>query len=196
MRYTRSAFERQLLESVLIEGNRHHHILNARSEYNRCAIPRLATKMGEKDIEKWKKDEIEMQTKEENLESKIRNMKKERNRLRMQNQRQLPPAKRQRTDVGPVPVPVERLRVVEINIPTKRKGIAREDGGTQKRKRLGNDIRTYMTQENDDSYMVKSIMAAGAECSESTEQIVSRLLAVYQGILKMGRLVAVVAVIW
>ena len=57
MRYTRSAFERQLLESVFIQGNRHHHILNARSEYiilatqyNRCAIPRLATKMGEKDI--------------------------------------------------------------------------------------------------------------------------------------------------
>ena len=94
-------------------------------------------------------------------------MKKERNRLRMQKQRQLPTAKRQRTDVGPVPVPVERLRVVEINIPTKRKGIAREDGGTQKRKRLGNDIRTYMTQENGDSYMVKSIMAAGAECSTS-----------------------------
>ena len=124
-----------------MQGSRHHHILNARSEYNRCAIPRLATKLGEKDIGKWKKDE----TKEENLESKIRNMKKERNRMRMQNQRQLPPAKRQRTDVGPVPVPVERPRVVEINLPTKRKDIAGEDGGTQKRKRLGNDIRTYMT---------------------------------------------------
>ena len=69
MRYTRSDFERQLFESVLIQWNRHHHILNARSEYNRCAIPRLATKLGEKDIEKWKKDEIEMQTKEENIGS-------------------------------------------------------------------------------------------------------------------------------
>jgi hypothetical protein len=63
LRFTRSSFERQLLESVLIQENRDHHLLNSRSEYNRCAIPRLATKMGEKDIEKWKEEEIEMQKK-------------------------------------------------------------------------------------------------------------------------------------
>ena len=52
LRYTRSSFERQLLESVLIQESRDHHLLNSRSEYKRCAIPRLATKLGEKDIEK------------------------------------------------------------------------------------------------------------------------------------------------
>ena len=74
-----------MLESVLIQENRDHHILNSRSEYNRCAIPRLATKMGEKNMEKWKDEEIEMQKKEENMETRIRSLKKERNRARMQN---------------------------------------------------------------------------------------------------------------
>ena len=89
---------------LCVQENRDHHILNSHSEHNRCTIPRLATKMGEKDIEKWKKEEIEMQEKEDNMETRIRNLKKERNRMRMQNQRQLPPAKRQKTDEGAIPV--------------------------------------------------------------------------------------------
>ena len=47
LRFTRSSFERQILESVLIQNSRDHHILNSRSEFNRCAIPRLVTKLGE-----------------------------------------------------------------------------------------------------------------------------------------------------
>ena len=45
LKYTRSSFDRQILESVLIQNNRNHHILNSRSEYNRCALPRLSAKM-------------------------------------------------------------------------------------------------------------------------------------------------------
>ena len=40
-------------------------------------IPRLSIKMGEKDIEKWKVEEIEMQKKEDNMEIRIRNLKKQ-----------------------------------------------------------------------------------------------------------------------
>ena len=46
LRYTRSSFERQILESVLIQSKRGHHIMNNRAEFNRCAIPRLVTKLG------------------------------------------------------------------------------------------------------------------------------------------------------
>ena len=44
----RSAFNRQISESVLIQThNKNHVILNSRSEYNRCALPRLTAKMGD-----------------------------------------------------------------------------------------------------------------------------------------------------
>ena len=32
-----------------------HHILNSMSEYNRCALPRLATRIGEESLEKIEK---------------------------------------------------------------------------------------------------------------------------------------------
>ena len=50
LRYTRSSFERQILESVLIQSKRSHHIMNNRAEFNRCAIPRLVTKLGEREL--------------------------------------------------------------------------------------------------------------------------------------------------
>ena len=76
IQFTRSSFERQVLESVIIQKERHHHLLNSRSEFNRCAIPRLSTKIG--DYKKYEKEiEIERE-KDEQLEEKIRNMRKER----------------------------------------------------------------------------------------------------------------------
>ena len=41
VKYTRSAFERQILESVIIQEKREsNNILNSKSEYNRCSLPR------------------------------------------------------------------------------------------------------------------------------------------------------------
>ena len=94
LRFTRSSFERQVLESVIIQGKRDHHIMNSRAEFNRCAIPRLVTKLGEKELKEWRLTDMEMQKKEEKVEEKIRMLKKERNRLRagakeeIQNQRE------------------------------------------------------------------------------------------------------------
>ena len=40
VKFTRSSFERQILESVVIQQERtKHHLLNSRAEYNRCAVP-------------------------------------------------------------------------------------------------------------------------------------------------------------
>ena len=80
--YTKSSFERQILESVEIQKNRHHHLLNSRSEFNRCAVPRLMCKLGDKT---FKKNELEIEqdmAREENQVSKIRELVKERNKLR------------------------------------------------------------------------------------------------------------------
>ena len=54
---TKSSFERQILESVVIQKERHHHLLlNSRADYNRCAVPRLTTKIGESQYKKWEKN--------------------------------------------------------------------------------------------------------------------------------------------
>jgi hypothetical protein len=82
VKYHKSSFERQVQESVLIQSNRSHWLLNSKSEFNRCAIPRLGMKMGDRDYEE-KRDEIQEEEKREAvIEEKIRNLKKERNRKR------------------------------------------------------------------------------------------------------------------
>ena len=71
-----SAFNRQICESVRIQAEASsHYILNSKSEYNRCALPRLTTKLGEVPMDKLeeiKKKEIE---KEKELKGKIRDLK-------------------------------------------------------------------------------------------------------------------------
>ena len=57
VKYTRSPFERQILESVKIQQERKEHfLLNSRAEYNRCAIPRVSSKIGESDYKRWGKE--------------------------------------------------------------------------------------------------------------------------------------------
>ena len=77
--YCKSSFERQILESVTIQKERHHHLLNSKAEYNRSAVPRLTTKIGEKQYKKWEKEAEKDIEKHEELEEKIRNMSKQRN---------------------------------------------------------------------------------------------------------------------
>ena len=76
----KSAFERQVGESVLIQQEvSRHRILNSKSEYNRCALPRLTTKLGAEEFEEWKKELKEEKLKEEDLDKKIRVLRKQRN---------------------------------------------------------------------------------------------------------------------
>ena len=79
----KSAFERQVTEAVLIhQESLQHNILNSKSEYNRCALPRLSTKLGENEFKEWKKESLEEKKKEEELEGKIRVLRKNRNKNR------------------------------------------------------------------------------------------------------------------
>ena len=82
IKQAKSAFNRQISESVQIQQHAaRHYILNSKSEYNRCALPRLTTKLGEipmdkleKQVQKQKKEEKE---KEKELMKKIRDLRVE-----------------------------------------------------------------------------------------------------------------------
>ena len=77
LQYPRSAFERQVSESIKIQRNTRHHILNSKGEYNRCALPRLGLKIGTKEYSKAKESEDMEEEKERNIEEKIRMMRKQ-----------------------------------------------------------------------------------------------------------------------
>ena len=98
LRYSRKSFERQILESVLIQACRDHHILNSRSEFNRCAIPRLVTKLGDKELKLWRQKDREMQETEERVEEQIRLLRKAKNKERAAPGKKEPRSKRQRLD--------------------------------------------------------------------------------------------------
>ena len=80
IRFTRSSFERQILESVDIQGNRHHHLLNSRSEINRYGVPRLMCQLGDKNFKQYEKEMDSDMAREEEQISKIRELIKRRTR--------------------------------------------------------------------------------------------------------------------
>ena len=90
IRYTRSAFERQILESFLIhDKNSKSDILNSKSEYNRCALPRLTSKLGEHTYGEEEKRAREEKKKEEEMEERVRVLRKSINvRRRKEDQEQ------------------------------------------------------------------------------------------------------------
>ena len=104
IKFHKSPFERQIHESVLIQASKGHHLLNSKMEYNRCQIPRLTIKMGEKEIVERKKDLekdiLEEKRQDQELEEKIKYLRKLINRKRdpRRPQRCEPSRKRARID--------------------------------------------------------------------------------------------------
>ena len=98
--FSRTAYERQILEACEIQMNRHHHIMNSKSEFNRSAIPRLGLKLGDIEYKEKYKEEIEEKEKEESLLAKIKNLRKIRNkeRVRIAQSRSEPKSKRLKID--------------------------------------------------------------------------------------------------
>ena len=83
-KFCKSSFERQILESVTIQHERnYHHLMNSKSEYNRCSLPRLSTKMGDQEMKEYKIEQEKDKQDEEILEKKIRTLRKELNKSRM-----------------------------------------------------------------------------------------------------------------
>ena len=101
VKYHQSAFERQIYESVKIQSIRKSNILlNSKSEYNRCALPRISLKLGENEFKARKDEEEEDKKREEDLVNKIKELKKERNKNRRKYPRNQPTRKRMKMDDG------------------------------------------------------------------------------------------------
>ena len=98
VRKPRTAFNRQIAVSVMIQSNKNHHILNSKSEYNRCALPRLATRIGEESLEKIEKLRREEKKAEDEYEKNVKNlrMRKSRERREKPTQMDQPAEKRRR----------------------------------------------------------------------------------------------------
>ena len=76
LKTARSAFERQIAESVLIQTEkRDNYILNSKSEYNRCALPRLTAKIGNFTLDDLEKEKQKEKETERELVNKIRDLK-------------------------------------------------------------------------------------------------------------------------
>ena len=142
IKYAKSAFERQIFESCEIQANRHHHLLNSRSEYNRCAVPRLSCKLGDKEYKLFEKELEKDIKKEESQVSKIRELVKARNRER--NPGRGPPTKRRKVTQG---------ETYDLECDQQEEGEKRtekrketEDVGPEARKkqRTANDIRNFL----------------------------------------------------
>ena len=89
LKVTRSAFERQILERALIQKARNHNIMNSKAEYNRCALPRLTAKLGERYLDKWRQEDRQEMEKEATIEEKIRMRKKEKAKRRAETGRRM-----------------------------------------------------------------------------------------------------------
>ena len=105
LKFHKSPFERQIHESVLIQASKTHHLLNSKMEYNRCQIPRLTIKMGEKEIVERKKDLendiIEEKRKDQELEEKIKHLRKLINKKRAPRRPQQCEPNRKRAKLDP-----------------------------------------------------------------------------------------------
>ena len=72
------SFVRQVTESVIIHEERNHNILNSKSEYNRCSLPRLTANLGDREWKKRAKEEKIEKERDMELEKKIVGLRKER----------------------------------------------------------------------------------------------------------------------
>ena len=91
MKSTRTAFERQILESVTIQKERGNFLMNNKAEYNRCALPRLTAKLGEKELGKWREEDRAEMEREASIEEKIRIRKKQKAKDRAGTSRRMEP---------------------------------------------------------------------------------------------------------
>ena len=94
----RTAFNRQISESVTIQHQKQKSfILNSKSEYNRCALPRLTANLGEIPVEKLEKRKREEREEEKELQGKIRDLRVKISKTRREKPREIEqPAKKKR----------------------------------------------------------------------------------------------------
>ena len=98
----RSAFERQIAESFHIQNQKKNNIiLNSKSEYNSCALPRLTAKIGNFSMDELDRKKGEEKEKEKEWAKKVRNLKVTRSKARRENHlyTTMPAEKKRRMDI-------------------------------------------------------------------------------------------------
>ena len=78
--YFRSSFECQITEACKIQEERKHlEILNSRAEYNHSAVPKLMTKLGDKEYKKYGEELSQEKFREDMIQEKIQRLRKGKN---------------------------------------------------------------------------------------------------------------------
>ena len=187
MKSTRTAFERQILESVIIlKERKHNYIMNAKAEYNRCALPRLTAKLGERDLEKWREEDKREMEKEATIEEKIRTRKKAKARERATATRRMekgqPVKKKRRIEGGDQGQPQEGERETEDTMkksiqsttPKKRK-VNKDELDKKKAKRVKRtDMRGYITckrwRTDKDKEPLAEVIRGADDCIQDSDK--------------------------
>ena len=75
-------------------------LLNSKAEYNQSSLPRLVTRIGDREAEKkqWEKEIRIEKEEDERIEEKIRQLRKNRNKRRLNTEKNPQPTKRIKTD--------------------------------------------------------------------------------------------------
>ena len=157
VRFHRSPFERNIFESVLIQNNRtKHHLLNSKSEFNRCAIPRLGLKMGENEFKEKRQELKDEAENERQLEERIQRLRKNINKHRHETWREADQPKRKKRKLAPGEVltgeeiPEEERWLeekLEEEIDKRQAEIDKRKRMEHKRKVGGADIRKYFKKQ-------------------------------------------------
>ena len=98
IRYMKNAFERQIEEAVTIERKaKEGEILNSKCEYNQTTLPRLITRIGDREAEmkEWEKEIRKEKEYEERMEEKIRILRKDRNKERLRTEKNVQPGRKE-----------------------------------------------------------------------------------------------------
>ena len=85
--FRRTAFERQVAEAVTIQQvQKDHYLMNSKSEYRACKIPRISIKMGDSEMYEETEKRRREQQEDDELEQKIKIMKRMSQKRRMEEE--------------------------------------------------------------------------------------------------------------
>ena len=164
LKQAKTAFTRQIGESVAIQSNKNHHLLNSKSKYNRCALPRLSAKLGEVTIASLEKEKRQEKEQEEELRKKIRALK-----IRMSEKRREKPGQTEQ------PAPKKRkLTVGYKRVIQKEQNAEKREGENDIDERKTHWMfkrRKKADQEFEEYLLEKEIEEKGLTTMKSEEQL-------------------------
>ena len=163
-----------------------HHLMNSKSEYNRCALPRLTSKLGEVELGKWREKDMEEMKHEASIEEKIRSRKKKKSLERAERARRMdkdqPKKKRRKVDkedkdsmatvkgVDEIQEEDREVRERKTTTPRKRQELnERSPNKPRKRRKIHTSIRDYITCKRWKAEEEEKMTASQEEVTERPE---------------------------